>query len=106
MTLEAHVLRVPHLPFPVVIDADWEPTEGSDKDVVIDLAHRLGIVEDATRENARFFVKGSRRIGIVTDRPPQLVSARRLVVTPAPAVFEVVILEAVEGLLLHLDRAG
>jgi hypothetical protein len=104
-TFEARVLRVPHVPFPVVVPADWEPTSaGSDDDLVIDIAHRLGIVEDATRANALFFAKDSKRVGIVTDRAPQLASARRLVAAPAPAVFEVVILDAVEGLLLHLDR--
>lgn len=104
MTFDAHVLRVPAVPFPIVVSSEWQPAEPSDDALVIDIAHRLGLVEEATRVNARYFEKGGKRIGIVTDRPPQATSARRLVVTPPPALFEVVILDAVEGLMLHLDR--
>ncbi len=104
MTFDAYVLRAPGTSFPVVIDASWKLTESSDNATVVDLAHRLGLSDDRTREPVRYFTRNGRTVGIVTDRPPQTTSARRLVIAQPPAIAEVVILEAVEGLLLHLDR--
>ncbi len=104
MTFDAHVLRTPGLSFPIVIDATWKLTDAVADAPVIDLAHRFGLSEDRLDEPARYFTREGKTIGIVTDRAPQMNAARRLLIAPAPAIAEVVILEAVEGLLLHLDR--
>jgi two-component system chemotaxis sensor kinase CheA len=104
MTFEAHVLRAPGTSFPVVIDASWKQVDPVEDAPVIDLAHRLGLSEDRTKEPARYFARDGKTIGVVTDRVPQTSTARRLLIAPAPAIGDVAILEAVEGLLLHLDR--
>lgn len=104
MTFDAHVLRAPGTSFPVVIDASWTLTDSAADAPVIDLAHRLGLSDVRAKEPVRYFTRGGKTVGIVTDRMPQSTTARRLLLAPAPAIAEVVILEAVEGLLLHLDR--
>jgi hypothetical protein len=108
MTFDAHVLRPPGVPFPIVIDGSWHPIEAGEPQLTIDIAHRLGLREDTisllARAPTRLFQRGERAIAIVADRPPQLTQTRRLVVSPPPNPYEVVILEAVEGLLIHLDR--
>jgi len=104
MTFEGYVVRAPSVPFPLVIDSTWKLTDAGDGAPVIDLGHRLGLSEDRLKDPARYFTRDGKTIGIVTDRQPQTASVRRLLITPDPAVAEVVVLEAVEGLLLHLDR--
>jgi hypothetical protein len=104
MTFDAHVLRPTGIPFPIVIDATWQAVDSGEPGVTIDLAHRLGFRDDTISGPTRLFRRGARTIAVVAERPPQLTQTRRLVVSPPPNPYEVVILDAVEGLLLHLDR--
>jgi hypothetical protein len=105
MTFDAHVMRAPAVSFPIVVDASWKPTDTAPPETLaIDLAFRLGLSDERLKEPVRYFTRDGKTIGIVTDRVPQLLSARRLLIAPAPATADVVVLEAVEGLLLHLDR--
>lgn len=104
MTFDAKVLRVPHVPFPIVLEAGWQAVDPVPDVPVIDVAHRLGLVEDATKEPARYFEREGTVVALVADRAPQATTARRLIATAPPAYADVVVLEAVEGLLVHLDR--
>ncbi len=105
MTFDAHVLRAPSVPVPIVIDAAWKLVDAAPDDaLVIDLAYRLGLSDERLKEPARYFTRDDKTIGVVTDRAPQQLTARRLLIAPAPATVDVVVIEAGEGLLLHLDR--
>lgn len=105
LTFESHALRAPGVPFPVVIDDTWRLTDAAPAaTAVVDVAFRLGLTTERVEAPVRFFTNGDRTVGLVTDRAPQAVSVRRLVMAPPPALGDVVVLDTIEGLLLHLDR--
>jgi two-component system chemotaxis sensor kinase CheA len=106
MTIEAHVLRVPGASFPFVIDTSWKLGESVEGAPVVDLAYRLGLTEERLNQPTRYFTRGDKTIGIVTDRATQIASVRRLLIAPLPSIADIVLVEAVEGLLLHVDRLG
>ena len=104
LTIAGHVLRVQHVPFPLVIDEAWRLTETSPGAPVIDVALRLGLTEDAAGEPPRYLTNGKLTVGIVSDRAPQPAQARRLVAVAPPSFAEIVTLDTVEGLLIHPER--
>jgi two-component system, chemotaxis family, sensor kinase CheA len=110
ITFEAHVVRVPGAAFPIVIDGSWRPIDDapnvSPAPPVVDIAHRLGLTEERAHAPVRYFTRDNTTVGIVAERAPVTMNVRQLIVVPHPAVAEVVLIEATEGLLVHLDRAA
>lgn len=108
LTVDGHVLRIPGAPFPVVVDASWEVVPADRSAMVVDLAARLGIADQAVpwTEQARYFRRNGKTFGIVGEHPPTSVRARRLIEVPPPAIAEVVVVDTIDGLLIHPDRLG
>jgi chemotaxis protein histidine kinase CheA len=105
ITFDAHIFRLPNIPFPIVLEGDWQAVEGAQHDaIVLDVAQTLGLTEQRSVEPVRYFQRGDKTIGILSDQPPKAVSARRLVSPPPPAFAEVVVVENTECLLAHFDR--
>jgi two-component system, chemotaxis family, sensor kinase CheA len=109
LAIAGHVFRVRHVPFPFVVDEAWVPTQTSPGAPVIDLALRLGLVPEveraaATAEPPCYLTNGKLTIGLISDRAPSPVQARRLIAVAPPAFAEVVTLDTVEGLLVHPER--
>lgn len=99
----ALTFRVPSMPIPFAIRADWEPCDATA--VFIDLVVALGL-GPATRDPASQFVvrRGGATVGFVTDAPPAVMQIQRLVLTPDNAVAEVALIEGIEGLLVRPER--
>jgi signal transduction histidine kinase len=97
------ILRVPNLPFPVVLDAAWARS-GSGPARTLDVAAALGMAGgDGERHR---FTRGGDAISIPCDRQPVTGAARRLIPTPDHAIGEVVVIDSVEGLLLRPERVS
>ena len=105
VTVPAWLFRIPGAPFPVAIDQSWtlldEPVPGAP---AYDIAHRLGLVDDPANANVCYFRREQVTIGIATDRAPQVTDVRRLVAAAAPALGDIMVTEAAEGLLLQPER--
>jgi two-component system chemotaxis sensor kinase CheA len=105
ISVDAHVARAPGLPFPIAIDRAWHHVDAPSSPVpTVDLAHQLGLTDEPSPIQPLYFANGSRELGIVLDRPPHIAMVRRLVMLSAPATCDVVLVDAAEGLLVHLDR--
>jgi HPt (histidine-containing phosphotransfer) domain-containing protein len=104
LAIRGAVLDVPGVPFPCVIEDTWTPTTGTPGAPVVDVAAWLGLAGEAQAPTPRYFERDGQRIGIASQRAPLAIEARRIIEVPQPAVAEVVALDRVEGLLLHLDR--
>jgi HPt (histidine-containing phosphotransfer) domain-containing protein len=101
--IHGHVLRVSGLPFPLVVDAAWQILLGETAERVVDPATALGFPGTGSGDLVVFEREGV-RVGVRCDRAPMPMLGRRLVVTPARALGEVVLLDSVEALLLRLER--
>ena len=104
LAIAGNVFRVHHVPFPLVIDEAWRPIGTTPGAPIIDLALRLGLADEAAHDPPRYLTNGKVTIGLVTDRSPSPVQARRLIAVPAPSFAEIVTLDTVEGLLIHPER--
>lgn len=105
ISVDAHVARAPGLPFPIAIDRAWHEIEAPTTRVpTVDLAHRLGIADELADAHTYYFANGSRQVGIVLDRPPHLMTVRRVAMLAPPAPADVVLVDTTEGLLVHLER--
>ncbi len=104
ISFDAQVVRVPSVPFPVMVEASWQQVDPAAGVPVIDLAHRLGLTEEPSMAAPCYFARDGKTVGIIAERPRQTTIARRLVVTPPPTPYEIVILDSIEGVLVHLDR--
>jgi hypothetical protein len=104
VTIPVWLFRIPGAPFAVALDAAWSLQDGALDTPPLDLAHRLGLVDEPSLSNVRYFRRDSAIIGLAIDRPPQAVEVRRLVVAQAPALHDVIVTDASEGLLVHPDR--
>lgn len=105
VTVHGHQVRVPGVPFPIVVDSSWSIVEQPGAATrVFDLAHRLGLVDEPTAKPPCYFRRDDLAIGLVVDRAPAMVEAQRLVAAPLPAIGEIAISDAVECLLLHPER--
>ncbi len=103
LVVHGHVLRVPGVAFPVMLDGRWQPTSASEGGRRIDVAALLGLPATTTGEVV-WFARGEDQISIACDRAPQPTQARRLIATPPPCVGEIVLLDSLEALMLHADR--
>ncbi len=109
MTVESHLLRVPGLPFPIAIDTSWvlAPIDAPLPELPLhDVAFRLGVTDEPTTAQVRYFTRGDEIIGFAVDREPVAATVRAVVAPPAPSPFAVVLLDTVEGLLVHPERLG
>jgi hypothetical protein len=104
VTTSAWVFRIPGAPFPVAIECSWSLLDGTADGSRVDLAHRLGLVDDPTSGTVRFFKRDDVVVGITTDRAPVQTEIRRLVTAGAPALGDIIVAEVAEGLLLHPER--
>ena len=116
VTISGHVFRAPGVPFPIVIDDSWSLVPEMERDGVppalgtgngttpIDIALRLGLVDEASAGTPRYVTNGHHTIGILSDRAPAATQARRLVAVAPPSFAEIATLDTVEGLLIHPDR--
>ena len=103
VTITGQVFRAPGVPFPIVIEESWQPASDNGTPP-IDLALRLGLVDEPTSGTPRYVTNGTDTIGIVSTHAPSATSARRLVAVPPPSFAEIATLDTVEGLLIHPDR--
>jgi len=104
ITLDVQVIRAPGLAFPLVLGPGWTPGPDVADAPVYDLAHHLGITDSRAAGEARYFTDGERTIGFLVEREPVAASVRRIVTQAAPAPYEVVVLETMEGLLVYPER--
>ena len=101
MTVEGHAVRAPGVPFPIILDASWRPTERLPT-TVVDLALALGLDDTATGTIAAFESKG-RVVGILCTEPPVAAKGRYLVHAGSAHLADVILLDASEGLLIRPD---
>jgi two-component system chemotaxis sensor kinase CheA len=109
LNVEAHSLRAPGVPFPVLIDSSWKllapsatPNDPSVK--TLDVAAQLGLPPGSSRGEPVTFERAGIRIAVLCDRAPVPALARHLIDTPDKSIGEVVLLDSVEALLLRPDR--
>ena len=102
LSFGGHVLRVDGVPFPIAIDDSWAPGPTVADAPVLDVAARLGLTDAPGSAPTFTFGNGATRVAIRASHAPSPAQMRRLVASPAFA--EVVVLETVEGLLVHPDR--
>lgn len=101
LAVPALVLRAAGVPFPIAIDASWQYVERP-ASRVLDLAAELGL--EQTAGSLRTFARGALAFAIPCEAEPLIQTVRRVIATPAGARGEVVVLEAVEGLLVRPER--
>jgi hypothetical protein len=106
LSIGGNVFRVPGVPFPVMVDEGWAVVPRDPRASLVHLAVKLGLVdEDSAEPGTPYFISnGSRTVGLIADRDPAEVQARRLLPVAPPAFAEVVTLDSVEGLLLYPER--
>lgn len=103
LSIHGHVMRVPGVAFPVMIESTWQPIGEAAGPRVIDLATELGLAT-AGGGSVVWFARGEQRVGITCERTSTAALARRVVATPPASIGEVVLLDSVEALLLRPDR--
>jgi hypothetical protein len=104
VTVETHMMRAPGLTIPFVIDAHWQLVEPAADATIVDIANRLGLVDDRGPEAVHYFARDGITVGLVTERAPVSATARRIIALPPPAPFEIVAIDTAEGLLVHPER--
>lgn len=110
MTVRAHVLRAPGVPFPVALDAQWTITDEPAR--LVDVSAILGLtpasptfgIPGAVMGQPVQFTNGQTSIAFLCERDPAPGLARRLLVTPPTTIGEVVLLDSVESLLVRPER--
>jgi two-component system chemotaxis sensor kinase CheA len=103
LSVHGHVMRVPGVAFPVMIESTWQLTDTQASGRRIDLAAELGFASSADGEVA-WFARGEERVGILCERASTTALGRRVVATPPSSIGEVVLLDSVEALLIRPDR--
>ena len=104
VTVGAMLFRVPHLPFPVAVDSTWSVVADAPGAPVHDLAHVLGITDEPAAAQRAYFRRGDVTVGIAIERAPQAAEVRRLVAAVPPAIADIIVTEAAEGLLVQPQR--
>ena len=101
---EVHVLAIPSLPFPLVIDAAWKPTNRPVDAMVCDIPYALGLAQPTTGSAIAFVRPGASPIAVLCDHLRGIAKVRRLVATPPSAIGEVVLMDVAEALLIRPER--
>ena len=103
LSVHGHVMRVPGVAFPVMIESTWQLADEQTAARRIDLAAELGLASPGGGEVA-WFSRGDQHVGILCDRASAAALGRRVIVTPSTSIGEVVLLDSVEALLIRPDR--
>lgn len=105
LSAAGHMIRAPGLRFPVVIAPGWRVLDRTHAPVLVDLAVSLGMPSSNSISSAVWaFSDGALEVGLLSGEKPSMAQARRLVMTPATSLAEVVTVDSVEGLLVRPDR--
>jgi two-component system chemotaxis sensor kinase CheA len=102
LAIQAIVLRVPSVPFPIALDHRWQLIEGSSalRKLVVSSALGLGPGEPGT---SYVFESDAGAVEIPCERKPVTAQVRRLVPAPSNQVGEVVVVDSIEALLIRPD---
>ena len=102
LTLSGLSTTVTGIPFPIVLEGWAASATPAGEPPFFDLAHLLGISEAVTaRTKAAAFARGALAMAISCETPPRQVEARRVVNGGPKALYEVVLLDDREALLVH-----
>jgi two-component sensor histidine kinase len=100
---DGHVLSVPGLPFPIVIEGSWQATRAPIDALVIDIAYALGI-GDARSGSAHAFTRADSPAIAVLGELRGVTRIRRVVASPSNAFAEVVLIDVAEALLIRPEQ--
>jgi signal transduction histidine kinase len=103
LVLSGVAMKVTGLSFPVVFE-NWAPatTTPPDEPFALDIGRMLGLTDGMTpRTNVVTFVRDAMAMSISCETTPRLVEARRLVNGGPKALYEVVLVNEREALLVH-----
>lgn len=103
LSVHGHVLRVPGLAPPVMIESSWQLVDAPPAGRAIDLASVLGFANPGGGAIA-WFARGDDCVGIACERGSTAALGRRVVITAPSALGEVVLLDSVEALLVRPER--
>jgi two-component system chemotaxis sensor kinase CheA len=103
LQVETHLLRARDLHFPLVVEASWSTGAMAQGSVpLVDVAALLGIsAGDQPIHGCTWLGRGDLTVGLASVQPAAQVHARKLVVTSASDLFDVITVDGVEGLLLR-----
>jgi two-component system chemotaxis sensor kinase CheA len=105
ISADGHMIRAPGLRFPVVLAPGWRVLDRAHPPLLVDLSVALGMPPSNSISSTIWaFSNGRIEVGLLCGERPVMVSARRLVATPATSIAEVVTVDAIEGLLVRPDR--